>query len=168
MRDDGELLEHAIVYGQHKGVPKAPVREALGRGQDVLMRTDIQGAHTIKSLLPGAITIFVLAPNDAELVRRLQKRASETTEELATRLRVAEEEIAAAEGFDFTIVNDDLDRCAAEVEEILARERCEASATPYAFEPVRLTISAPLVKLPSTTEHSDRRGTGLVARECEA
>jgi guanylate kinase len=123
MRNAGELLEHAMVYGQHKGVPKAPIREALARGQDVLMRTDIQGARTIKSLVPSAITIFVSAPNDAEMVRRLRTRASETDEELETRLRVAEKELAAATGFDYAIVNENLDHCAAEVEEILASER---------------------------------------------
>ena len=56
MLDEDELLEHALVYGQDKGVPKAPIREALASGRDVLLRTDVQGARTIKHLVTGAIT----------------------------------------------------------------------------------------------------------------
>ena len=120
---EGELLEHAMVYDQHKGVPKAQVRDALAAGKDVLMRTDIQGARTIKSLVPAAVTIFVTAPSGAELERRLRSRATDSEEQLAIRLRIAREEAEIADEFDYTVVNDDLAECAAEIEEILARER---------------------------------------------
>lgn len=120
---DGELLEHAMVYGQEKGVPKAPVREAMAAGKDVVMRTDIQGARYIRSAVPGAITIFVTAPSPEELERRLTERATDTPEQLAVRLRTATEEMDAAEEFDYVVVNDDLDRAVAEVEAILEREQ---------------------------------------------
>jgi len=123
MERDGELLEHALVYGDHKGVPKAPVREALARGQDVLMRTDVQGARHIKSVVPGAVTIFVTAPSLEELTRRLLERGADSKEQAELRLRTATSEMACADEFDYTVVNDDLDRCLAEVREIIERER---------------------------------------------
>jgi len=118
-----EFLEHALVYGQEKGVPRAPVREALAQGKDVILRTDIQGARTIKSRAPGALTIFVAAPSPRELERRLRERGGDTQEQMEVRLREAEEEMAVAGAFDYTVVNDDLERCTEEVEEIIAKER---------------------------------------------
>jgi guanylate kinase len=123
MIEAGELLEHALVYGDWKGVPIAPVRAALDAGQDVLMRTDVQGARHIKSVAPGTITIFVAPPSIDELHRRLNERAADTEEQAALRLRIADEEMAAATEFDFTVVNDDLDKCVREIVEILEHER---------------------------------------------
>lgn len=133
MLDDDELLEHAIVYGQDKGVPKAPIRSALASGSDVLLRTDIQGARTIKRLVPGAITIFVAPPSDDELRRRVQKRGGDSEDQVKVRQETAEREMAVASQFDYTVVNDDLARAANEIEEIMSREREQADR-----EPVRL------------------------------
>jgi len=123
MLERGELLENAIVYGHHYGVPKAPIREAISSGKDVLLRTDIQGARTIKAVVPGALTVFVAAPSDAELERRLRARAADSRRQMELRLRVAKEEMAVAAEFDYTVVNDNLARCADEIEEIMSRER---------------------------------------------
>lgn len=120
---DGELLEHAMVYGQEKGVPKAPIREALAAGKDVLMRTDVQGARYIKSVVRGAVTVFVTTPSIEELERRLRGRGSDTAEQVAVRLKTATEEMDSAKEFDHVVVNDDLERAMAEFEEILERER---------------------------------------------
>ena len=120
---DGELLEHAIVYGQHKGVPTSSVRRVLGAGKDVLLRTDIQGARFIKAQLPGALTVFVAPPSREEMERRLRDRDSETEDQIAIRLKTASEEMDAAGEFDHTVVNDDLERAATEIETIVARER---------------------------------------------
>ncbi len=119
----GELLEHAIVYGQEKGVPKSPIREALAEGRDVIMRTDIQGARHIKSIVSAAVTIFIAPPSFKELERRLRDRAADSAEQMDTRLRIAEEEMATEREFDHTVVNDDLNRCADEIERVLDRER---------------------------------------------
>jgi len=73
MLANGELLEHAIVYGQHKGIPKAHVRQALTSGQDVLMRVDVQGATTIRRLVPEAVLIFLMPSSEEELIRRLRR-----------------------------------------------------------------------------------------------
>jgi guanylate kinase len=133
MLDGDQLLEHAMVYGQEKGVPKAPIREALAQERDVLMRTDIQGARTIKELVPGAITIFVAPPSEGELRRRLQNRGGDSAEQVKLRERTAIREMAAANEFDHIIVNNDLERAAAQVEKIMSRERKRAGR-----EPVRI------------------------------
>lgn len=130
-----ELLEHAIVYGQEKGVPKDPIRRALASGQDVIMRTDIQGARYIKSIVPGALTIFVAPPSFEELERRLRDRAADSAEQMTTRLQVVAEETAAAPQFDHTVVNDDLNRCADEVEQILNREREKEGRQAISIDP---------------------------------
>ena len=118
-----ELLEQALVYGERYGVPRAPVREALAQGKDVVLRTDVQGARYIKSIVPGAVTIFVLPPSEEEQERRLRSRGGDTAEQVELRLRTAREETASAGEFDHRVVNDDLSRCAGEIEEVIARER---------------------------------------------
>ena len=74
MKREGELLEHAIVYGQHKGIPKQQVREALASGKDVIMRVDVQGAATVRRLVPEALLIFLTASSEKELEERLRDR----------------------------------------------------------------------------------------------
>ncbi|MEE8369798.1 MAG: guanylate kinase [Dehalococcoidia bacterium] len=120
---EGELLENAVVYGQRYGVPRAPIREALAQGSDVLLRTDVQGARYIKSILPSAVTVFVSSPSPRELERRLRSRAEDSPEQMELRLRTARAELEMAAEFDYRLINDDLARCAAELEEILAQER---------------------------------------------
>lgn len=123
MIENGELLEHALVYGDHKGVPKRQVQEALAAGKDVFMRTDVQGARHIKSVVLGTTTIFVTAPSLAELTQRLLERGSESKGQMELRMRTATSEMDCAGEFDYTVVNDDLDRCVAEVLNIVERER---------------------------------------------
>ena len=123
MIERGELLEHARVYGDWKGVPKAPILAALRAGRDVLMRTDVQGARYIQSAFPGAVTIFINPPSVAELERRLRHRAADDAEQARVRMKIASEEMAGAREFDHTVVNDDLERCAREIAAILERER---------------------------------------------
>jgi len=123
LRRDGELLEHAVVYGQDKGVPRAPIRHALVSGRDVLLRTDVQGARTIKRLVPGATTIFVSAPSEAELRRRVRERGSDTQEQVTVREETATQEMASAAEFDYRVVNDSLEECANEIRRIMSEER---------------------------------------------
>jgi guanylate kinase len=123
MIERGELLEHARVYGDWKGVPKAPILAALRAGRDVLMRTDVQGARYIQSAFPGAVTIFINPPSVAELERRLRHRAADDEEQARVRMKIASEEMSGAREFDHTVVNDDLERCAREITAILKRER---------------------------------------------
>ena len=87
------------------------------------MRTDVQGARHIKSVCPGAVTVFLLPPSWEELEWRLRSRATDKPEQLELRLRIALDELAAADEFDQTVVNDDLDACVDRIESILAAER---------------------------------------------
>lgn len=101
----GELIEHAIVYGDYKGVPKAEVQHALASGQDVVLRLDVQGAETVRRLVPEALLIFILTESEEELVSRLQHRKTETPEELELRIHTAREEFKKVGSFDYLIVN---------------------------------------------------------------
>lgn len=130
MIDRGELLEHAIVYGQHKGLPSRPVRQALAAGQDVIFRTDVQGARYIKSLVPGAVTIFIAPPSHEEMRRRLRERDADSPEQMRIRVQTAEAEMAQAGEFDYTVVNDDLDRGVTEIDNIIERERAQPDQPP--------------------------------------
>ena len=118
-----ELMENATVYGHQYGVPKGPVRDALGAEKDVLLRTDIQGARYIKMKWPQIVTIFLTSPSAEELSRRLESRGTEDAREITARLEMASTEIATAREFDYQVINDDVLRAAAEVEQIIAAER---------------------------------------------
>ncbi len=123
MLKSSELLEHATVYGYLYGVPKAAVRRALAAGKVVILRTDVQGARYIKSIAPAAVTVFIAPPSMEELERRLRSRGSDSPEQAELRLRTAMSEMDCAAEFDYAVVNDDLDRCVAEVLDIVERER---------------------------------------------
>ncbi len=122
----GELLENAIVYGNYYGVPKQPLRDALARGQDVILRVDVQGAHTLKQKVPNAIFIFVAPTDFEELVSRLENRATETPDSLALRLQKYADEMQAAQNFDYIIVNRQnmLEDTVAKIRAILTAEKC--------------------------------------------
>lgn len=107
MIEQNELIEFAIVYGDYKGIPKAQVRKALGSGQDVVMRLDVQGAETVRKLAPEALLIFITTENEDELVRRLEERQTETSTSLAIRIATARKELKRIEAFDYVIVNHD-------------------------------------------------------------
>lgn len=126
LAERGELLEHALVYGHHYGVPKEQVRQALARGQDVFVRTDIQGARHLKAMVPQAVSIFLATPSWEELEERLRQRGTDLPQELARRLAMARREMAARGEFDYVLVNERgrLEEAAAKVEAIVAAEKC--------------------------------------------
>jgi guanylate kinase len=128
MAAEGELLEHAVVYGQHKGIPKAHVRQALDSGQDVVMRVDIQGADTVKFLIPEAITVFLTTESEEELEARLRGRRTESEAALQHRLAVARQEMARIPDFDYVVVNrrDALDGAVDDVVAIIQAEHCRS------------------------------------------
>ncbi len=105
MIQQGELIEHAVVYSDYKGVPRAQVQEALASGRDVVLRLDVQGAETVRKLVPEALLIFILTDSEDELIRRLQHRKTETPEELEVRINTARNELKRVEIFDYLIVN---------------------------------------------------------------
>ena len=118
---NNELLEYATVHGLNRyGTPRKPVEEALAAGKHVVLEIDIQGAKQVKVAMPEAITIFIMPPSWDELVRRLSSRGTEDPEEQTRRLETAVVELAAANSFDYTVVNDEVAKCAAQVVELLS------------------------------------------------
>ena len=121
-----ELLESANVYGNWYGVPRAAVKEALDRGEDVIIKIDIQGAATIKQTVPEAVFIFLTPPSIEELTARLTQRLTESTADLALRLETAREEMEQLSRFDYIVVNHsgELDRVVSSIQAIITAEKC--------------------------------------------
>jgi guanylate kinase len=128
----GELLEHALVYGQYKGIPKAGVRTALQSGQDVVMRVDVQGAATVGRLVPRAVTVFLTAESEEELVERLRRRRTEDEHQLQRRIETARAELEHAGEFKYRVVNREcaLDETVDKVLAIMQAEKCRLDWQP--------------------------------------
>jgi guanylate kinase len=105
MIEKGELLEHALVYNDYKGIPRAQVRDALASGKDVIMRLDVQGAATIRKLCTDALLIFLSPQDESEMVDRLQVRKTETPEALKLRIATARQEMTYLNSFDYLVIN---------------------------------------------------------------
>jgi guanylate kinase len=118
-----EFLEHATVYGNLYGVPKAPIRDALRRGRDVVVKVDPQGAQTIRQIAPEALLIFILPPSMAELARRLRSRKTDDLGALERRINIASREIATSEHFDYFVINDTVEQAVEDIQEIIAVEK---------------------------------------------
>jgi guanylate kinase len=115
-----QMLEWAVVHGQNRyGTPRAPIVAALNRGHSIILEIDIQGARQVKKAMPEALLVFLLPPSWEELVRRLESRGTENADEQARRLETARTEVDAQAEFDETIVNDDVDRAAEAVVDLM-------------------------------------------------
>jgi guanylate kinase len=125
----GDFLEYARVFGKHSyGTPKKWLDESRARGLDLVLEIDVQGAAQVKKKLPEAVAIFILPPSRQELERRLRSRGQDPGEEIARRLAMARDEIAASEEFyDFCVVNDDVERAGREAQAILLALRCRSA-----------------------------------------
>jgi guanylate kinase len=130
MIGDKKLLEWAEVYGNWYGVPKEPVKQALERGQDIIVRTDVQGAATIKKTMPRAILIFLMPSSMEELDIRLKERHTESSLDLALRTRIAEEEIKKLPLFDYIVFNrqGEIDSAVADIKAIIRAEKCRVKS----------------------------------------
>jgi guanylate kinase len=125
MVESGEFLEWARVHGNLYGTSLARVRECLDRGEDVVLKIDVQGAAQLRGRVPEAIFIFLLPPSDAALRQRLAARDTEDAESLAVREADARRELAEAERYDHRVVNDQVERAAREILGIVAASRGE-------------------------------------------
>jgi len=105
MIENDELIEYALVYGDYKGVPKSEIIEPLKSGIDVVMRVDVQGAETMSRKLPGAVTVFLTAPTEAELIKRLKDRKTDPDEQIAIRIAYARKELEMLPKFQYAVVN---------------------------------------------------------------
>ncbi|WP_417518419.1 guanylate kinase [Minwuia sp.] len=131
MVDADELLEHATVFENSYGTPAAPVEATLNAGEDVLFDVDWQGAQQMRTRRRSDIaSVFILPPSTEELARRLTTRGTDTPEVVAKRMAKAADEISHYGEYDYVVVNDDVDRCLAEVRAILHAERVRADRLP--------------------------------------
>ena len=124
MAADGEFLEWAHVFGHRYGTPRARVDELLDAGKDVLFDIDWQGAQQLyQEAGPDVVRVFVLPPTMEELERRLRSRKTDSDEVIAARMARAANEISHWDGYDYVLINDDVDDCYGEVMAILRAER---------------------------------------------
>jgi guanylate kinase len=115
MIERGEFLEYAEYAGNFYGTPAGPVRQALAAGRSTLLEIEVQGARQIRAAMPDALLVMLVPPSWDVLAGRLSDRGTEDPVVRERRLRVAREELAAAEEFDVTVVNDDVQRAAEEL-----------------------------------------------------
>ena len=124
MVDRGEFLEWAEVYGHRYGTSLQRVRDAVERGEDVVLKIDIQGAARVRKRVAGdAVFIFLLPPHPDELRRRLAERATEDESSAELRYATAVSELAEQDKYDHKVVNDDVVRAAREIQQFIDRGR---------------------------------------------
>ena len=133
--DGRELLEHAEVYGHFYGVPRAPVRQALAQGKDVIIKVDVQGAMTIKKNLNGAVLTFLMPPSLEELAQRLKGRNTESLEDLEIRLDTARSEIDRLPHFDYLVMSyqDRIEQAVSDIEAIIRAEKLRVTHREYSL-----------------------------------
>ncbi len=124
MIDRGEMLEHAWVYNDYKGISKSQIKKALESGKDVLLRVDVQGSATVRSLCPDALLIFITPRTDTELIQRLTERGNESDEQLHLRIETARNEMQRMDEFDYVVINShgQIDEAVENIEAIIRAE----------------------------------------------
>ena len=128
----GEMLEHAEVFGNLYGSPKAPVEAAMKDGRDTLFDIDWQGGQQIRNSALGrdVVSVFVLPPSIAELEQRLRNRGQDSADIIADRMAKSRAEISHWAEYDYVLVNRDLDTAFAELTTILKAERIKRDRQP--------------------------------------
>ena len=136
---DGDMLEHALVFGNYYGSPKAPVQASIEDGRDVLFDIDWQGAQQISnsSLSPHVLSIFILPPSIPELHRRLVSRGQDAPEVIEKRMQKSWDEISHWDGYDYVLINDDIDATEQALKTIISAERLRRSQQPHLVDHVR-------------------------------
>ncbi len=137
--NDGNMLEHAHVFGNFYGSPRKPVEAAIDAGEDVLFDIDWQGAALIRNsaLAPHTLSIFLLPPSITELHRRLVTRAQDSAEVIEKRMKKSWDEISRWDSYDYVLVNDDLDRTDTDLKGIVTATRLRRIQQPMLTEHVR-------------------------------
>lgn len=134
-----DMLEHARVFGNYYGSPKAPVQASIDAGRDVLFDIDWQGAQQIgkSDLKDHVLSIFILPPTISELHRRLISRGQDNPEVIEARMQKSWDEISHWDAYDYVLINDDLDETEAQLKTIISAERLRASQQPGLMDHVR-------------------------------
>ena len=124
MVEGGHFIEWAEVFGHSYGTPKAQIKAGLKDGHDFLFDIDWQGTQQLyQKAETDVVRVFLLPPSIDELARRLTGRGTDSAEVIAARMQRAQAEISHWDGYDYVIVNDDIEICFAKIEQILAAER---------------------------------------------
>jgi guanylate kinase len=126
--NDGEFLESANVYGYHYAVPRGPIRAALARGQDVVVKVDVQGAATIRNAVENTVSIFLAPESMAALLQRLRARKTDDPDVLMYRFGTASRELSSADDFEYVLFNES-DRVDHTVDQICAIVTAEHNRT---------------------------------------
>jgi guanylate kinase len=124
MREKGEFLEWAEVYGNFYGTPRKAVEKNLEQGKDVILEIDIQGAMKVKEVFPEGIFIFLLPPSKEELEKRIKGRAADTPETIKHRLSCVDRELACIINYQYVVVNGEVDTAAEQIRAIISAEKC--------------------------------------------
>ncbi len=131
---DNAFLEHAQVFDNFYGTSRSSALDMMGKGVDVILEIDWQGAQQVRSKMPEAISIFILPPSREELERRLRGRGTDADEVIARRLGEAVTEMSHYREFDYLVFNDDFDTALAELRAIVVARRQRAEAQIAAYE----------------------------------
>ncbi|MBG81451.1 MAG: guanylate kinase [Phycisphaerae bacterium] len=139
MRNGGEFLESAEVFGRHAyGTPRRPVESALANGELIILDIDVQGARQVRQTMPDAYMVFILPPDEDELLRRLQSRGRDDQDAIDRRFAEAKHEINQATEvklYDAFVINDDLERAVEEVCALVSARRGLPSPSNRSTEP---------------------------------
>jgi guanylate kinase len=142
--DADELAEWAYVFDHRYGSPKEPIKEALKDGRDTLFDIDWQGTQQLEyAFRTDLVLIFILPPSMKELERRLEERGTDSDEIIAGRMRRAAGEIGHWAEYDYVLINDDMAKCLADVQAIIAAERLRRERQPYLLGFVRQLVARP-------------------------
>ncbi|MCB2135432.1 MAG: guanylate kinase [Rhodobacteraceae bacterium] len=136
--EDGQMLEHAEVFGNLYGSPRGPVETAMAEGRDTLFDIDWQGGQQVKQAMShDVVSIFILPPSIVELEARLRKRAQDSDAVINDRMAKSQAEISHWAEYDYVLINDDLDRAEEELKTILKAERMRRERQPHLSDFVR-------------------------------
>jgi guanylate kinase len=127
MRNNNELLEHAVYVGHYYGTPRAYVEEQIAQSRVVVLEIEVNGALQVREKFPDAVLVFLLPPTLTELSRRLTERATEDAVTIDARLNRALEEVPLIHEYDYLIINDIVDTAVSKIDAIVAAERLRPS-----------------------------------------
>jgi len=145
LQEDGELLESALVFGNHYGTGRSQVQQRLAKGKHVILEIDWQGAQQVRESMPGCVCIFILPPSRPELERRLRDRGTDSDEVIERRLQEAHGDMTHWAEFDFVIVNDDLDSAVSELEAVIhGKGDANSSGNPELQQKLQTIVGADL------------------------
>lgn len=152
MKDAGEFLEWAEVFGNYYGTPWVEVKRVRTRGLDLVLDIDVQGASSLMKRLPDAVKVFVLPPSSEVLAKRLRKRSSDHRTDIERRLAEASREVRKFNLYDYVVVNEDIEQSVERLHAILIAERSKRECMEPAITPILASFGAGITARGEETE----------------